>query len=559
MARQVKIESPLWRDPSDGIMKSSYFPPDPNSWRTASLYTPVTAPLSIEFTTLKSNSGASAYHKWASPHFEYKAYVGFKGGLPPFRITLLDSPDGATIGPEGKTQTMIRTADATVSGIYNHGFPTYNCAIRWQPTEDEIGQTKTFQVLVEDCLGNWVINSHSVKVEDNFIFVDGDSGNDANAGTWSAPKKTFDSAHNNAGKICVYKTAGTYAVTFGGLNNSDNRSRAHIGLVSGVKFDVSGQHFGCSSAADDITFINIEFNGTDPAQTNARIFNMSGKVTRALWWGCRWRDTEIGTIGNDNPACIALMSLGNPPGTDSGGRGPYLNLPQNREHEDITVVECDTDETVYTQLITAFSARRVLWERNTAKYPATPQTVGGNNNGSSWLHAKDSCSDITARFNVLTGGGFILSAINFSNQRGFYCSGQEAVYNFIKWDQGTAISFNRQATLAGFTEDGQRIGAENCHCVRNTCISSTNGVIEFLRWGEMANIADPVIVEGNIIATTHATGISTVSVTDGGLTQVGLNPKAATTDFDSSLKLTGTARTTYLGKQGAEIASTLVE
>jgi hypothetical protein len=543
-----------------GLLRGSYILPSPdNSHKIASAYQYATTPFQMEMITLRRDSGADAYHKFASTNWEYKAYVGWKGGKPPFRVTLLEYPSGATVGASGFEQTMTRTLDAIGGGVYAHTQPAEANTIRWQPLAGDVGQTRKFKILIEDSTGAQKTNTHYVTTgESKFVYADINAADDTGAGTWAAPKKTFNAAHNNAGKICVYKTAGSYLVTFGGLNNTDEKVRNHIAIVDGVEFGMTLEQFGCSSASDDVAFVNITFRGVVPTESNVNTFKMSGKTQRALWWGCKWRDITLGTVATDNSACINIRSLGNPPDTDSFGRGAYLNLPSTHSHFDIAVVQCDVDATVDSQQFVGFSLTRCLTEFNTANYKPEYVTVGGNNNGGNWLHFKDSVSQVTVRFNVCSEGGFLTSGILFSNQRGFYCDEQEALFNTTKWSQGSGISWNRQALYAGLTELGQRVGATNTRCIRNTFIHDGAAQLEFLRWNEMTDIADPVIFEGNLVATTAANILTATTLSQGGYTDVGVNQKLAASDFDVQLKLTDSARGVYLGKQGAEIASTLV-
>lgn len=540
-----------------GRTQGSYPATNPNrNYLTAAAYTPVTDSFPIEFITMQSANG---YHAFASTHFEYKAYIGFTGGRAPYRVSIFGLP-GATIGASGNEQTMQRTLDVIGGGVYRHDFPTNFNTIRWTPTVGQIGSTFNVTALVEDSSGKAAVQSFSILVDNTkFIFVDGTVADDSGAGTWAAPKKTFAAAHVNNGKICVYKTAGTYAVTFGGLNNSDNLSRQHIGLVPGVVFDMSTQQFGCSTKSDDVAFINIEFNGSVVSNANCRVFNMSGKTDNAIWWGCRWRNVSVGTNSGDNPGCVAMMSLGNPPGTNGAtGVGSVRDLPDAYSHRNITFAENDGDITVHSQLFMIFGGVGVCVEKNTCRYPVPYISGSVNSNGAQFIHLKDGCSRVAVRFNVCAGGAFSIAAISFSNQRAFWCYQQEASYNIIKWSDAAGISFNRQATVDGDTLQGQRKNAEDTRCIRNTCISTIDGAMEFARWEGAGGTNQPVVVEGNLVATTNTNILTPNTIADGGATLVGVNAKLAASDFDASMKLIGAARVTHLGKAGGEIASTLV-
>lgn len=546
---QISLAWP--RNPLQNVLDSSYYIPNPDgSWLITSDYQYETTPFQMEMVTLKTNSGPDAYHKFASTNWTYRAYVGWRGGKPPFRVTLLEAPQGASIGNSGLVQVMSRTEDGQLPNVMNHAFIQETNTIKWTPSLADVGLTRKFKVQIEDSVGQQIVNTHYVTVDESkFIYADVNAVDDTGAGTWTTPKKTFAAAHNNAGKICIYKTAGTYNVTFGGLSNYENRSRNHIAIVPGVIFDMTTEQFGAGSQCSDLAFIGIEFNGCITTNPQVRVFNNGGKTDRALWWGCKWRNVTTGTIGNDNPACIALMSLGSPSGTPR-------DLPSSHLHEDIAVVQCDVDSTVDIQQITMFGTNRTLVEFNTASYkPTVTLSVAGHNNGSSWIHHKDGNSKATARFNVCNSGGFNLGPLIFSNQRGWFCNEQEMLFNFIRIYQGSLVSFNRQHLVAGNVAAGQRLGPENTRCIRNTLISTGSNQVEFIRWGGPTALDESTVFENNIVVTTASNIHTSQALPHNAFINVGINQKLTLSDVNAQHKLTGTARVTHLGKQGAEIAS----
>lgn len=526
-----------------------------NSWRTASAYTPTTAPFKMRMVTLRDDSGDDAYHKHASQYWEYQAPIVFTGGRPPYRKTLVEAPAGATIGADSAIQTMTRTLDVIGGGVYKFTLPISDSVIKWQPTSGQVGQTFKFTVLIEDTLGNGIVNTHYVTVgESKFIYVDINAVDDSGAGTWAAPKKTFNAAHNNAGKICVYKTAGTYAVTFGGLNDSDNRSRQHLAIVAGVNFDMSAEQFGTgTSSATDVTFKDITFTGCVTTNPNCKVFNLSGRIIRGLWWGCKWRNVTKGTNGGDNPACMFFANLNNSvPDT-------VRDVPDTSCHSNIAVVGCDVDATVEVQLFVFFTARNIKAEKNTGVFPASVVLSNGNQ----WLNFKDSTSQVCAQFNVANGGVHYESLISFLNQRSWFCYEQECSYNIVRVGStgGTGIGFNLKAgdTLPiGNVANGQRLAAEDMRVICNTVVCSTSkSPYSMYRWPLVAGM-QPVIMESNIGVTSAASIIDIGSSNNDGYTLIGQNPKLTFADVDANMSLTGSARSTWLGKAGAEIASTVV-
>lgn len=534
-----------------GKLRSLYPALNPsNAYKTATAYTPTISPFMMRPTTMLPESGADSYHKWASTKFQYKARVAWTGGKPPFRVTLVNCPSGMTMGSSGFEQTMTRTLDLFAPSVYFHTLAANNCAVLWTPSAGDAGTTNLVMIMVEDNEGSLLLFRYYVTVDDTkFIFVDAAAPDDTGTGTWASPKKLFSSAHNNANKICAYKE-GTYAVTFGGLNNSDNRVRSHIGIGSNVVFDMTAQQFGTSSSAADIAFVNIEFNGCLSATANPRVFNMNGKTDRILFWGCRWKSVTKGTVGSDNPACIFFGNLG------SGGTTP--TLPLSLSHTNITLSDCSVDTSVSVQQIVCFSVTGVLIEQCTGDMP----TTAINSNGGCWLHMKDSCNQTTVRYCTGTGSvnngagdGFIA----FSNQTAFHCDQQEVLCCTLSINDAYPIAFNKQALVAGNTGIGQNIGAVNQRVVRNTFISTTSyAPVVMARWGALAGM-EPVVIQDNLLVTDSAGGvIDSGGSNSDGYTLVGDNTKRATSNVDGSYKLTGSLRVSSLGKVGAEIASTLV-
>lgn len=532
-----------------GKLRSLYPALNPiNVYKTASAYTPTITPFQMRATTMLPKSGADAYHKWASTKFQYKARVAWTGGQPPFRVTLVDGPDGMTMGASGLEQTMTRTLDGSAIGVYYHTLPANNFTVLWSPSAGDSGTTNLVMIMVEDNAGSLLLFRYYVTVDDTkYIFVDASAPDDTGTGTWASPKKLFSSAHNNPNKICAYKD-GTYAVTFGGLNNSDNKVRNHIGIGSNVVFDMTAQQFGASTSATDIAFINIEFNGCLSATANPRVFNMNGKTDRIIFFGCRWESVNKGTTGNDNPACIFFGNLG------SGGPTPAL--PLSLSHTNITLAECSVDTSVSVQQIVCFSVTGVLVEQCTATMP----TTAISSNGGYWLHMKDSCNQATIRYCVGTGSvdnGAGNGFIGFSNQTAYHCGQQEVICNTLYTNNASGVVFNLQALIAGNTGIGQNIGAVNQRVVRNTLISTTSGApMSMARWAALAGM-QPVTIQDNLLVTAGATTVGFSGNSDG-YTLVGDNTKRALSDVDGSYKLTGSLRISSLGKVGAEIASTLV-
>jgi len=537
------------RDPVSGKLDWSFIPTDSsNLYRTAATYTPTDTGFPMVATSHLMASGADAYHKWASTKFKYQSRLCWFGGQAPFRITMIDSPSSAYIGSGGKTQSMTRSLDATVPLVYNHILPTDWAVVSWSPSISDIGTSGFFKILVEDNKGEKLVFRFSVKVDDSkFVFVDGVSGNDSNNGTWDLPKLTFDNARQQTGKIAAYKTAANYPVVDGDAGDLSGFVKSHIGLVDGVEFNTSAEQFGASSAASDLAYINITFNGSVAANANCRVMNYGNKTDRSIWWKCKFKNVVVGTNGGDNPACMFF-------GNQAGAQDSAPALPASHANNYLNVIACEKDTSVLTQLFTMFSTRYVCVEENKMYCPPTA-TVS---NGGTGLNFKASGNYISCRFNygegaVSNGDTLGTGLITFANQASYQCKYQECCYNVLRPIGSRGISFQNQGTLAGGA--GQTIGIEQVYCYRNTIISQNDGTpMAIARWPAGQ---DPITVANNLLVSTNGTSIHTAGTT-GGYTSVGDNSNHPQSYADAQYKLTAANRPTMLGIVGAEIASTLV-
>lgn len=502
--------------------------------RTANGYTDVDTQFFMDPINPRNDAGPSAYHKWATPDTKYQVRLCWFGGQAPFKVTLLAGPAGSTIGGSGNIQKMTRTADATVPGLFNHVLPNKTNVVEWMPQEADHGTTKAFKVLVEDNKGQQLIFRWSATVDrSRFTVIDSVNGLDINAGSWLAPKQTFNAAHVIANKIILAKD-GTYLITSTALHDSANTARQVIGVGNNVIFDMTQNQFGCSGPCNDLAFINIKFTGSQNNGNN-RLFNMGGKTNRPLWWNCSWANATAGTVKTDNPACVFFANLGGPATETELGRG--------WSHVDIAFVECSVAPTVEMQMAVTFSSLNVLFENCVGMYGTTTTY----HNGAHFIHIKDQSCSVSVRFNYcegITGD----SAIQFANQSAWHCHRQECCYNVVDTGAEAAIRWNVQNTVAGNTAIGQTIGATRQFIYRNT-FKCTNG------WHQIPQYqagSEPVTISNNLIITT---GAGTTISPAAGYTLLGDNTTRAASYLDANKKIATAYRTLLAGKVGAEIAS----
>lgn len=538
-----------WRDTGTGKLQWDFIPSDPSLlYRTAPSYTPVDTGFTMVATSHLQESGDDAYHKWASTKFTHQSRLCWFGGQAPFRITMLESPATSYIGVSGKTQSMTQSLDATVPLVYNHLLPNEWAVVSWSPTVGDVGTSAFFKILVEDNKGDKLAFRFSVEVDDSkFVFVDGVSGNDSNAGTWDLPKLTFDNARAQTGKIAAYKTAANYPVVDGDASNSSGYVKSHIGLVDGVEFNTTAEQFGASSAASDLAYINITFNGSVNSNANCKVLSFGSKTERSTFWKCKFKNVNVGTVGNDNPACMFF-------GNQAGAQDSAPTLPASHANNYLNVIACEKDNSVLTQLFTMFSTRYVCVEENKLYCPA----VATVSNGGSGMNFKASGNYISCRFNygegaVSNGDSLGTGLINFANQASYQCKFQEACYNVLRPITGRGISFQGGGTASGGA--GQSVGVEDIYCYRNTIISQNDSIPMAIAWypagQELINVADNLLVSAN------GTNIAVWSYPNG-YTLIGDNSNKPQSYVDASYKLAAANRPTKLGIVGSEIASTLV-
>lgn len=505
---------------------------------------PTIVGLPMRLISPRIEAASNAYFKHAHPSALYRVKIAVQGGKPPFRYTIVSGPNGAVFDT-GTREQQFSFARDSATGKVTVVKPATIGILEWQPNAGMIGTTFLFRVKVEDQDRKVIYATWECTVSETaFLVFDSVNGNDANPGTWTSPMASFSNYATMAtGKIGLFKN-GTYTVTGPAsyLTDSASRMKTFIGVGNNVVFDMTTVQFGAATNSTDVGFVNIEFNGCMVANTTIHIFDFGGRLVRGVWFLCRWKNVNATGNTANNPACIFIADIA---GTIMNS---VIDLPDEYQHRDIVVSECTSDGTVLVQHFTTFSARRVLYENNKTTFPPAGNSLIYQ------AHFKDKTSEVTARFNECSGS--TLSAygcISFANQGAFHCKDQEACYNIFNISVGNAILWNGQNTVAGNTGIGQRIGAVRQYCYRNTLISrSGHSVLYIPRWSYMAG-CEPVYLEDNIFVTDAANGLVGNGNTDA-WSLIGVNDNVPLNSVDAGGLLTGPARMSKLGLEGAEIA-----
>ena len=495
------------------------------SWQLAAPYkVGQKLPLNAIWPRPDNETDVNSYLRNAHPNIEYVQPICIQGGERPLRFTIIAAPGGTTISGE-----MSRTYDP-VTGLVLHTRQKDFGVVRWTPTSG----TQTFTIRVTDQSGatldvTWTVTVDATK----FVIVDAATAT-SGSGTWASPLKTWADLWGNdanatfANKIAYFK-AGTYTVhSAGGLHcsiNTNVKPLAYIGAeTGGVIFNNTTGHFYANRG--DVAFRNIAFTGCVTTEANVRIIQVSVKDRNYLFDNLTFSNNVVGTVANDNPACIIFMD-------------------NDTYSYNIALINSTFDNTCTISAYDNFNCDGVLLENNVLTY-----SLAGGTNSTIGLHVKDDTRNVTVVFNT-TIGVFPDGHIRMSNQQNRLAGAynQEVCYNVcIDLSLSSAvfspIVWNQNATSF--------INALNTHCYRNTIKAAAWTAITAVDWmtagvNYYVKTTGNAYFAGSFVDGGAYTPIGTASVS---LTSAQIN------SLTGALTTVGNARATYLGTVGAEIAST---
>ncbi len=502
--------------------------PDPGDWQLAEAYrVGQKLPMRVIYPRPDLETSEFAHHRKANSNWAHQVRICIQGGEPPFKLEIVDGPVGATIVGE-----MTRTVDPA-TGLIVHSYPVGYSTVTWP---NPSGSTE-WDILVTDQNLDTVHVTWSTEQDDSaHIVLDAVVGNDANAGTFESPIKTFpaglwksdylDTTYVN--KIAAYKT-GTYEIHQGvaGENislNAETKPISHICIEPNVIWDTSPGHVFVNSA--DVALIGMSMIGSKTTEENNRIIQVSTTDANTHFCGITFGNQTSGTESGDNPSCIVLM--------DNDNSGVF--------HENVSIVDCVGLDSIAMQLVCTFACDGVVIENNTAlDFDVTAL------NGSNIIHAKDDTKNISIRYNTLRGNsiGPMIAVSNQQTGSSNQAYNQEVCYNIVETEnedwEGGPIQWNQAAVAP-------RTNAANTHSYRNTIISPTYA-IGARSW----NGGDPVEVGGDAYVA-PAGYVYSIGSTPSGTPSIALTGA----DLTSNAQLTDATgkRTLHLGKIGFEHAST---
>lgn len=507
----------------DGYLTGGYVPIDPdNAWRIASAFR-LQRTDTLAMVTHLSSAGSMAAWRWASTNHEYRTRLGFRGGEPPFRVTLLESPTSAKVGVAGKQQVWTRTQSLVDPNLYIHSMPSRMNEISWSPSLSDVGTTQKFRVRIESADGQVLEHIFYAGVDNSKFYYFSPTGSDSNSGLFGSPWQTFGKGYSTAGgqnRIhCYY--AGTYNVHNGTPGNDaafdSTHCLSHIGIEDGVIFNTDGGSLSAGIA--DISLINITTTGGNPAMQsgNVRQINLTNRSNRFYSWKVTGDTTVIGNNGGDNPACIFLA-----------------DLSSSIFHEDVAILDCVTPATAKTQHNVLFQVDKFIIENLVSLSPTLPASNGpvifglkdGVRNGTVRM-----CDIVASTPNLLTNW-YSQDWVNCGNIDMHYCR-----FVNLNTASNVTMSFNDQVDTAPKEKPIN-------YWVQRCSIDALNGTP--FSFKNYTGLGYPVNYSANLWK-------STASTIDGGTTG-GLSVGT------SSLKVSdiNNISAANLGVRGHLIASTLV-
>ncbi|MCX7748077.1 MAG: PA14 domain-containing protein [Clostridia bacterium] len=468
-----------------------------------------------------TETSSLAAHRNAHSKIIYKTPISIQGGERPFKYEIISAPAGTTIVSE-----MQRSVDP-LTGKTLHTRQDDLGVVTWTPAAG----THKFSIKVTDQSSATVTVDWSVTLNDsNFVIIDS-SVNRSGDGTWASPLKTWadlwgtDKDATYANKIAYFKN-GTYQVAnSASANVSVNlnvKPLAYMGeSKEGTVFDTSRGHFYVNRG--DVTFSNLSFTGSRK-DANNRIIQVSTKNSNYLFFNLSFDNETVGTLANDNPGCIVFMD-------------------DTTYTKNVSLINCSTGTACALCLLVTFTVDGVLVENCYIR--TIPSGVLGGNAGNG-IHIKDDTKNCTLAFNKVEGI-FPGYHIGLSNQQGTLAgsANQEVCYNIIidkattNRYEGSPLIWN-QACIVYPNPVGT-------YCYRNSVITIKRAHV-FRTW--IAEGSTPVQVTGE--AWTGLDFSAGLGYKETGVSSV----KLTSADFDNNGLFTNinNARTTYLGKVGAEIS-----
>lgn len=238
-----------------------------------------------------------ARHRWAHTDMPYEIPIGVQGGAWPFTYTLIEGPEGASIG---------KTEASDKYGV-----------ITWKPSPGDATE-QSFRVRVADKAGNNIDITWTVTIDNNkFVFIEDNYVGDKK-GTIDAPLEDISDWYLNDrrnkkyhNKIIVFR-GGSYLLYGSEKTNGNVRLDANTKTPSLIGYPGEKAVINASQAKiftdprkmTDLFIADLTFTDSRQDVGNAHFFWAIGNVTRSTWWRNTFKKHGMGQKGNDNPAGV---------------------------------------------------------------------------------------------------------------------------------------------------------------------------------------------------------------------------------------------------------------
>lgn len=522
---------------------------------------------------------------------EYPLFI--QGGSYPFRCEITATSGTAdTSGIAMGAETLTETA-----GIYTR--PDGYCVVRYTPDVGDDGNTFGYTARVTDQDGNTTTVTVNGTVQaSQYIFYDSTDAGSLETGTITEPYNDWQSAFGststattNTQKLAIFR-AGDHPLTgYAGSSNNytigAEKVRAYIGYPGETVGIDLGTGFFNLNGYDDFYFAGINFNDNDTSDAKGRMFFASNDVDRTYWYDNTFTDYFVGTAcAQDNCAVIYYPNAG---GQYFGLLSNTINGEAGTMFQAFEVTDGVVEDTTYggtaNQTESDESSHAVIW----LKDGPTRVSVRANHlYGATWTNTdlalagaggQDGWQDVEFCWNKFEHPSEAMD--NARLNVGTYTEYQDVYYyrnslegnvNWLKGGptggvfiynvvdgtidndiDGTAGSGTAQSGAAGSITlaSGESSVSQR---YRNMLVDITSGTGSGQQRRGTSYDGSTKVLSVTPNWTVVPDNTSQYSITTD-FTDVSNNGESVTGAFDSSMDLTGSARTTYLCTHGAEVAT----
>lgn len=265
-------------------------------------YEPAKQELTLVCPRPDSERGTGSRYSWAHSGFAYNVVVAVQGGAPPFQFVLESGPSGATLTAEAPSWNPYLYLWGRINWPSPSGTGTFKVRIYDQDGNSRLAQ---WTCVTDNTKFRFLDASSGSNSNNGILVADGGTGPWQTVNAWTEALTT-DTGFQDL--ICVYRT-GTYVASagYGGttaLTINSSKPRAHIRYPGEDPIiDLDGANIVCGGT-QDCYFAVATVNS--PTENNPKLFNFGSPSFRVVLDRPRFSGVVSGDvlIGNDNNSCI---------------------------------------------------------------------------------------------------------------------------------------------------------------------------------------------------------------------------------------------------------------